>query len=60
MLDRTQYPPAAAVSTEPAIPPAVCDLVNAFQRASPAERVRAARLIGVDAVWDGMIVPAIS
>ena len=52
------YTPDSLVST-PAIPNSVLNLVDSFQRASPAERVRAAKLIGIDVVWDCMIVPAI-
>jgi hypothetical protein len=35
-------------------------LVAAFRRASPAERAAAARIIGIDQIWDGMIAPAIA
>lgn len=52
------YQPASLAST-PTIPNSVLDLVSAFQRASPAERVRAAKLIGIDVVWDCLIVPAL-
>jgi hypothetical protein len=38
---------------------AVLDLVDAFQRATPAERLAAARSIGVGKLWDEMIVPVI-
>ena len=54
--DQTVSPPSPELEI---IPSAVIDLVSAFNRASPADRIRAARLIGVDNVWDAMLAPAI-
>jgi hypothetical protein len=35
-------------------------LADRFLRASPAERLEAARAIGIDTVWDSMIAPALT
>jgi hypothetical protein len=61
MLDRTAYTPAPVVPSiaTPTFSPAVSNLVDAFHRATPAERLAAARAIGVGRLWDEMIVPAI-
>jgi hypothetical protein len=40
-------------------PQAVRDLVDAFKSATPAERLQAAKRIGVADLWDSMIAPAI-
>jgi hypothetical protein len=41
-------------------PPAPPSLAEHFAKSSPAERAEAARAIGVDRVWDEMVLPLVS
>jgi hypothetical protein len=41
-------------------PPAPPSLAEQLRTASPAERVEAARALGVDEVWDTMVMPLVS
>jgi hypothetical protein len=42
------------------VPPTPPSLAEHLARSSPAERIEAARALGVDAVWDTMVLPLVS